>query len=111
MAKEKTESKLFEIGVSNKYKQPTINGQPPKTRKGELLPILVLVAFADDKLKRKEFKFYGDDTHLMSFEEMESACYLRVPASVSDAERESNPLNVNDKGWVKNPNLVIKEVK
>lgn len=106
----KQEEKRYEVRVSNNYKQPTINGKPPMNKNGERLPIMVLVAFPESKTAKKDFKFFGDDSVLMSEQEMLSACYLPVPASIAEAERENNPNNVNGKGWIKNPNLVIQEV-
>lgn len=109
MAKEKAENTMFKVRLSAMVKRPTINGLPPQKRDGTKLPLFVAVAFTDDKTRRKEFKFFGDESHLMTREEVDSACYLAVPFSVSEAERENNPHNVNEMGRVKNPGLIIEE--
>lgn len=97
MPKSPTSESMYSVRVSAEYKQPTINGQKPKDRKGNPLPIMVLVAFADSE-RKKDFPFYGDEEHLMTQEEYESACFLKVPK------------NINETGRIKHPHVVIKEV-
>lgn len=97
MPKHQEAEKQYRVRMSADYKQPTINGQKPKDRKGNPLPVMVLVAFADTPQK-KEFAFYGDEEHYMNESEYRSACFLKVP------------LNINPDGVIPNPNIVVKEV-
>lgn len=90
-------AKLFEVRMSNEYKQPTIKGGKPRDKKGNPLPVMVLCAFSDTP-EKKEWQFYGDEAHVLTEEEYNSACFLKVPISI------------NKEGRVINPNLVIKEV-
>lgn len=98
MPKPENKDKLYSVRVSTDYKKPTINGQKPRDRKGNPLPIMVLVAFANDAKLKKDFPFYGDEEQIMSEEEYRSACFLKVPH------------NINPNGVVPNPHVIVKEV-
>lgn len=93
-----TTEKLYNVRVSNLFEAPKVNGLPPKDRKGNPLPILVLVAFADDPQRKKTFPFFGDDEHLLNHEEYLSACFQKVPKSV------------NHEGVIPHPFVIVKEV-
>lgn len=109
MPKATETEKMYEVRLSNSFVHPTVKKKPAVDKNGNKLPVMVLVAFVDTPQK-KEFPFYGDETHLLTQEEYESACLLKVPASVAERESEKNPKSVNSEGRVINPNLVIKEV-
>lgn len=97
MPKATDTEKMYEVRLSTSFVHPTVKGKPAVDKQGNKLPVMVLVAFSDTPQK-KEFKFYADETHLLTQEEYESACLLKVP------------FNINSEGRIKNPNLVIKEV-